>query len=214
MWRSSKAASLPARSTPCHTASYNPCCINHITKRAAGYDSGNPMLRNTIPSSASPMLSPALALNVPAADHSPPSRRLRVGSSLKLGSNIIGQMHQPTRCGAVRKPRVAPQVFKHTHKMRFATPKKAADPHRRLFGLPEVPQKGVEDAFKAALVLALADKGLEIEAQRFSLLRRSRFHNFGNTIVGNVALQGIGEKNVLVECHAVVPSCALIGVAK
>jgi len=86
------------------------------------------------------------------------------------------KMHQSARAGAVRSEnRVDPEMAEHFQQMRLAAAEKAAHPGGRLHGGVHAAEVGLQDADQAGLVLAFADKMLQLEAKGCFLFFRAAF---------------------------------------
>src|SRR5262245_22479824 len=102
--------------------------------------------------------------------------------------------------------------------MGFAATEEAADPHRFLL-FPLQPIKvGSENPLQSSSVLAIADKGFQLEAERLDLsLVPADFGHFRDAVVEQLEGRGIAEVQFAIDhrpTHGLMkPSVAVIGTA-
>src|SRR5206468_1599849 len=78
--------------------------------------------------------------------------------------------------------------------MGFATAEEAADPHRFLLFPSQTIKVGLEHPLESAGVLAIADKGLQLEAERLDLaLVMADFGHLRHAVVEQLEGRGIAE---------------------
>src|SRR5207249_2997584 len=101
---------------------------------------------------------------------------LAVSSSGELaerGVDRFRKAHQPASRRARRQSLIDPKLLKDTDQVRLPTSVKAADPRGRLRIPIEVAEIRRKDPFEPALVLARADKALQLPLQNAPLFIRS-----------------------------------------
>ena len=98
-----------------------------------------------------------------------PHRRAAGTQLLQQIGNLRRKLYQRPGGGAVGKVIVLPQITQHFDQMGLAATEEAADPDCLLLRLSEASKVGIENALQALGVFPIADKGLQLEAERLDL---------------------------------------------
>jgi len=84
------------------------------------------------------------------------------GKFLQGISHAIGQSGHTPSCRSIVEMCIHPKCPHHLHEVGFTRAEETTDPDGRLLGLIQVLEVGFQNMLKSSLVLALANKGLQL----------------------------------------------------
>ena len=131
--------------------------------------------------------------------------------------NALRQVGDAARGSAVGELRVRPQRAQHLDQVRLARAIESAHPDGRLLSLIDVLQIGLDDVRKAFLVLAIADKGLQLVPEDRKCLIGAFVVNVGHAFVDEFPRRRVLGIDLSVVHHALLYQAsmsAVIGTAR
>ena len=121
-------------------------------------------------------------------------RLAAIAQFLEQISDFRRQLHERAGGGTVGKTVILPEIAQHFDEMGFAAAEEAADPDRLLLLPPQAIEVGLENPLQSAGVFAIADKGLQLEAERLDLaLVVADFGDLRDAVIEQLDGCGIAE---------------------
>ena len=176
--------------------------------------SGRPADRRTSCTKASRTLSMEPAPRVPAAARKPPKGLAAISQFLQQVGNFRRQFHERAGGRTVDKAVILPEITQHFDEMGLAAAEEAADPDSLLLLPPKAFEVGLENPLQSAGVFAIADKGLQLEAERLDLaLVMANFGDLRDAVIKQLNGCGVAEVEFAVSHGLMKLSVEVMGTA-